>query len=169
METKIYYKDKGGKKDKQAFKLFLAPLRNETGEKIGIIEYSVDITELKNAQRNAEKASHAKTEFMMNMSHELRTPLNGIIGFSGILEESGLDDTQREFVRNIHVSGNLLLNIVDDILNFSKIESKKVTLNLEETDLKQLLTITFNGIREMATNKGLDAQLHIDDAIPPII
>src|SRR6056297_2737238 len=137
METKIYYKDKGGKKDKQAFKLFLAPLKNETGEKIGIIEYSVDITELKQAQRNAEKASRAKTEFMMNMSHELRTPINGIIGFSGILEESDLNETQKEFVRNIHVSGKALLNIVEDILNFSKIDTKKVTLNLEKTNLKQ--------------------------------
>src|SRR6056297_2938543 len=143
METKIYYKDKGGKKDKQAFKLFLAPLRNETGEKIGIIEYSVDITELKNAQRNAEKASHAKTEFMMNMSHELRTPLNGIIGFSGILEESDLDDTQKEFVRNIHVSGKALLNIVSDILNYSKIETKKVGIKKKETDLYRVVSTAF--------------------------
>ncbi len=168
-ETKIYYKDEDGIKDKKAFKLFLAPLKNENGEKIGIIEYSVEITELKNAQRNAEKASRAKTEFMMNMSHELRTPLNGIIGFSAILEESVLNESQKEFVRNIQVSGKALLNIVSDILNYSKLESKKVTLKTEITNLRQLMTNTFNGIQEIADNKGLKTQLSIDENIPPVI
>ena len=168
-ETKIYYKDEDGKKDHKAFKLFLAPLKDENDKKIGIIEYSVDITELKNAQRNAEKASKAKTEFMMNMSHELRTPLNGIIGFSGILEESGLNESQKEFVRNIQVSGKALLNIVSDILNYSKIETKKVALKIEKTNLYQILINTFEGIKEMAENQGLETILFIDERIPSLI
>ena len=168
-ETKIYYKDKSEKKDHKAFKLFLAPLRDENNKKIGIIEYSVDITELKNAQRNAEKASKAKTEFMMNMSHELRTPLNGIIGFSGILEESGLNESQKEFVKNIQVSGKTLLNIVSDILNYSKIETKKIALKLEKTNLYQILNNTFESIKEMAENKGLNSGLLIDEHIPSYV
>jgi PAS domain S-box-containing protein len=168
-ETKIVYRDEDGKKDRQASKLFLAPLKDENGEKFGIIEYSMDITELKNAQRKAEKASKAKTEFMMNMSHELRTPLNGIIGFSGILLESGLNESQKNFVRNIQVSGKTLLNIVSDILNYSQIEAKRISLDIKKINLYQLLSNTFESISEMADNKGLQSELYTDLALPSVV
>ncbi len=169
IRTRIYYKDEDGVKDKKAYKLYLAPLKDDENNNIGIIEYSIDITELKNAQKNAEQASKAKSEFMMNMSHELRTPLNGIIGFSGILQETGLTETQSEFVKNIQVSGKTLLGIVSDILNYSKIEAKKITYNPEKTNLGQLLTNTFNGIRDIAKNKGLQTHLKLDHSIPTFI
>ncbi len=169
IRTRIYYKDENGIKDKKAYKLYLAPLKDDENNKIGIIEYSIDITELKNAQRSAEQASKAKSEFMMNMSHELRTPLNGIIGFSGILEETGLTQIQSEFVKNIQISGKTLLGIVSDILNFSKIESKKITYNPEKSNLPQLLSNTFNGIKDIALKKGLQAHLKLDHSIPAFV
>ncbi len=166
--TKVYYDNKVGK-DFKAFKLFLAPVKDHMGNKLGIIEYSVDITELKAAQRKAEEANLAKTEFMMNMSHELRTPLNGILGFSSILASTELSAEQREFIKAIEVSGKNLLNIVSDILNFTKIDANKFILKHEEVDLKALLNASFKLVNEEASKKGIRAEMILDEKIPRFV
>ncbi len=96
--------------------------------------------ELQQALIEAQTANKSKDAFFANMSHELRTPLNAIIGFSQILEkQAGLDAKIRPFVEKINIAGNNLLRLINTILNFSKIESGKMELNLESTDIATLI------------------------------
>ncbi len=154
---------------KRYTKRYYAPLVDEKGDVTNLIEYVEDITDLIQAEKNAEKANRAKTEFLMNMSHELRTPLNGILGFSGILEKTPLSDEQLEYIKNVKYSGQHLLSIVNDILDFSKIETNKLTLKKEKTNLKNLLKLSMSLIRKSAQDKQLKTHLMIDDDLPEFV
>ena len=83
---------------------------------------------LREAKSQAEAATKAKSEFLANMSHEIRTPMNGVVGMISLLSRSPLDDEQREYVETIRKSGEYLLVIINDVLDFSKIESGKLEL-----------------------------------------
>lgn len=167
--TKVYYRNENSDKKPKAFKLLLAPVIDHQGKKIGVVEYSVEITELKAAQRKAEELNLAKSDFMMNMSHELRTPLNGILGFSSILANTQLTQEQMEFVKSIEVSGKNLLNIVSDILNFTKMDAKKFELKHEEVDLTTVLNAAHHLVKESAAKKGIQTQLIVDEKIPRFV
>ncbi|WP_214043980.1 PAS domain S-box protein, partial [Methanomethylovorans sp.] len=91
----------------KAFKMFMAPIKDDHDDIMGVIEYGVDITDLRDSKLNAEAANKSKSEFLTNMSHELRTPLNSIIGFSDVLLEmsnEGLSEKQKRYVMNISKS-----------------------------------------------------------------
>ncbi|MBI5182584.1 MAG: GAF domain-containing sensor histidine kinase, partial [Nitrospirae bacterium] len=126
--------------------------------------------ELRFAMMEAEAANKTKSEFLANMSHELRTPLNSIIGYSSLLLESKtghLTDKQRRFIDNITAAGEHLLNLINDILDLSKIEAGKMKLELDKFNLKELTEGCIALFKEKAIRHNiiLDYVLEIDGDI----
>jgi PAS domain S-box-containing protein len=151
-------------------------IRDINEELIGYLGIATDISkivyqreELEKAKLVAEQASAAKSQFLANMSHELRTPLNGIVGFTDLLLGTALEDTQREYLTIVDQSANLLLGIVNDILDFSKIEAGKLELDIEQTDLHDLVIQLTNFLNMQIKAKNLDFYLNIAADVPHYI
>jgi signal transduction histidine kinase len=125
--------------------------------------------ELKRAKEKAEEASRAKEQFLSMMSHEIRTPLNAIIGVTNLLSQMELTTDQRENVEILSFSAKNLLNLINDILDLSKIEAGKMELEELEFDLKALLTNLTESFRHKAKEKDLQIKLHIDKNIPALL
>jgi signal transduction histidine kinase len=131
-------------------------------------ELLVSRSEAEEAKMTAEKANRAKSEFLANMSHELRTPLNSIIGFSEVIMDGiagPVNDRQREYLRDILDSGKHLLELINDILDLSKIEAGKVELDLRPVSVRDLLESGAAMFREEAVRHNLALGIDVPDDI----
>jgi PAS domain S-box-containing protein len=138
------------------------------GEQVGIIALYHDITELRDARRDAEAANAAKSKFLASMSHELRTPLNAILGYAEMLQEDARDAGQDGFVpdlEKIHGAGRHLLSLINDVLDLSKIEAGKMELYVETFDVAAAVSDVATTVEPLIKKNGNELQLRAGDTL----
>lgn len=143
--------------DITAKKLFADTLEEKIEERTRALKHMTE--EAERAKERAEDATLAKSQFLANMSHEIRTPMNAILGLSELLGQSALGASEQEHVRNIRRSSNVLLNIINDILDISKLESGRLTLVPVHYKLIQTVDHISSLFRGMADGKGIEYRL----------
>jgi len=151
---------------------------DDDGQIIGVISVLRDVTarraledELRTKRAEAEAAAKAKSQFLANMSHEIRTPLTGVIGFAGLLEQmADLPQEAQRFASRISTSAAALLLVVNDVLDFSRLEANQIELDPQVFDPRSFVDSTADLVRHQATEKGLQLVVDIgDDLCRPLV
>ncbi len=145
-----------------------AVLRDDAGQNLAVLAINTDETQrleaeaaLARARDAAEAASEAKTVFLANTSHEIRTPMNAILGMAELLAETSLNDEQREYVRTFQRAGDILLALINDVLDLSKVEAGQLELEQIPFDLDELLEHVAEVLAVRAHAKGLELHVHV--------
>jgi signal transduction histidine kinase/ActR/RegA family two-component response regulator len=154
----------------RSFEIIKVPVFSDEGKAAWLLLLGRDLTdrnvmthELKKAKEEAERADQLKTAFLTNMSHELRTPLNGILGFSQILSHKKHDpEEEKEYLQIIWKSSNILLGIINDIIDLSRMETGQINLNIRPTNIKDLL----KGIYEYFESKYDTRKINFNLVLP---
>lgn len=135
------------------------------------LKFQAEVDEVKARQKiiEAEAESKAKTEFLATMSHEIRTPMNGVLGMADLLQSTSLDDQQRQYVEVISSSGKSLLNVINDILDYSKISAEKMTIEAIDFDLDKLCLECASIFSMTAEQKELEFICSLEPGTPSLI
>jgi PAS domain S-box-containing protein len=160
--------------------LQISPIKDANGRILRFVAVQTDTTDFRRYQRELESAKEraeqmavkaqaanlAKSEFLANMSHEIRTPMNGMLGMAELLLDSSLNPTQRQYAEIMHQSGRALLGVINDILDYSKIEAGMLTTESVPFDLRSVLEQASDLLRHRAKEKGLEFGIRYADEIP---
>jgi PAS domain S-box-containing protein len=156
--------------------LYCYPLTGEDGAVTGVVEIVRDVTarkkleaELADALERAEAGSQAKGAFLANMSHEIRTPLNAVLGYVQLMLHDHLEPSQRERLSVVEESAATLLSIINDILDYSKIEAGRLEIKAEPFDLVRCLEAAVKEQEVLARDKGLALRLVLDPNLPRMV
>lgn len=151
----------------------MTPVKDEAGNLVRVIIVDTDISEKKKieqelikAKEEAEDAAIAKQQFLANMSHEIRTPINGIMGMMHILETVENAETRKKYLQLVNYASNNLLNIINDILDMSKLEFGKMVIEKIDFNVTELVLGITKSMQYQAEEKGLKLNYHIDNEIP---
>ncbi|GFD79879.1 aerobic respiration control sensor protein [Tenacibaculum sp. KUL118] len=151
------------------FEMKRVPFFDKEGNRLGLLSFGRDMTERKQAENAAAKASTDKTRFIATISHELRTPLNGIVGLSRMLRDTELSDEQFSWVSTIYASAITLGNIFNDIIDLDKLDRDKLELSLKTISLKDFTEELSSIIRLLAGDKQLDFKTKINEPLPRLV
>jgi len=159
------------------FDLFSTPMTKDgDATPSGRIWYFTDVTEHKSAtetmiaaQKESEATAKMRSQFFAVVSHDVKTPLNSIIGFLGLLEESELTDIQTNYIKSIQSSGEHLMHLINDILDFTRIEHGAIELNIQPLPLHGILNECIYNFMPNAEGSDFELKIEIDDSVPEVV
>ena len=155
------------------YQISCTPRFNKRGRLDEIVGIAYDVTKRAEAEESlmkakllAEQTSKAKQDFIANMSHEIRTPMNAIVGFANLLQDTKLNDVQKDYLQTIKLSGDNLLSLINDILDFSKIEAGKLIIEKEPFVLSETLFSLERVLKGKSEEKKIKLDIRVADDVP---